>query len=115
MGVIRYEDMDLAEVKAEGVQKTLKANVIGKPQGWPEHTLRVFRIQGGGFTPRHRHDWEHVNYIIKGRGRLRLGDTVHELKEKDFAFVPPDTEHQFENPYEADFEFICIVPDRGAN
>jgi len=33
--------------------------------------------------------------------------------EKDFAFVPPNIEHQFSNPNDEDFEFICIVPNRG--
>jgi quercetin dioxygenase-like cupin family protein len=113
MPVVRYDDMQMNSVTMDGVKNTYKANVIGKPEGWPEHTLRVFRLGAGGFTPRHRHDWEHVNYVIKGRGRLRIGDTVHEMNEKDFAFVPPGAEHQFENPYDGDFEFICIVPNRG--
>ncbi|MCP4706044.1 MAG: cupin domain-containing protein, partial [candidate division Zixibacteria bacterium] len=37
----------------------------------------------------------------------------HEVSEKDYAFVPPNTEHQFSNPFDKDFEFICIVPNRG--
>jgi quercetin dioxygenase-like cupin family protein len=114
MAVIKYENIELSEINMEGVQGARKANVIGKQEGWPEHTLRVFRIASGGFTPRHQHVWEHVNYVIKGRGRLRIGDEISELKEKDFAYVPPNTEHQFENPYGEDFEFICIVPNRGA-
>ena len=114
MAVIKYQDMKLTEVSMEGVKGTSKANVIGPPQGWPDYTLRVFRLAGGGFTPRHEHDWEHVNYVVRGRGKLRIGQQVHELEEKDFAFVPPNTEHQFENPHSEDFEFICIVPNRGA-
>jgi quercetin dioxygenase-like cupin family protein len=113
MPVIKYNNVHLTPLKVDGVAETLKANVIGKNEGWPEHTVRVFRVRGGGYTFRHQHDWEHVNYVIKGRGRLRLGDQVHELSERDFAFVPPNTEHQFENPYNEDFEFICIVPNRG--
>jgi len=114
MPVIKYQEMNLSDVSMEGVKGTLKANVISKQEGWSEYTLRVFRIQSGGFTPRHQHDWEHVNYVIKGQGRMRIGDELFDLEEKDFAFVPPGTEHQFENPYNNDFEFICIVPNRGA-
>ena len=114
MPVIKYESVKLSEVSMEGVKGTLKANIIGKPEGWPEYTLRVFRVKSGGFTPRHQHDWEHVNYVIKGRGRLRIGEELFDLEEKDFAFVPPNAEHQFENPYSEDFEFICIVPNREA-
>ncbi len=114
MPVIKYGSVKLSEVSMDGVKGTLKANVIGRREGWPEHTLRVFRVKSSGFTPRHQHDWEHVIYVIKGRGRLRIGDELFDLEEKDFAFVPPNTEHQFENLYSEDFEFICIVPNREA-
>lgn len=30
------------------------------------------------------------------------------------TLVPPDVEHQFEDPFNEDFEFLCIVPNRGA-
>jgi quercetin dioxygenase-like cupin family protein len=114
MPIIKYQDMKLAKLEAPGIKDVSKANVIGPTEGWEDHTLRVFRLQSGGFTPRHQHDWEHINYVVKGRGRLRIGDRVYELEEKDFAFVPPNTEHQFENPYGEEFEFICIVPNKGA-
>ena len=114
MPVVKYQDIKLSEVSMDGIKGALKADVIGRREGWPEHTLRLFRIKSGGFTPRHQHDWEHVNYVIKGRGRLRIGEKLFDLEEKDFAFVPPNSEHQFENPYREDFEFICIVPNRGA-
>jgi quercetin dioxygenase-like cupin family protein len=114
MPVVKYRDIKLSEVKMAGVSKAEKANVIGVPEGWPEHTLRVFRLGAGGYTPRHQHDWEHVNYVMRGKGRLRIEGQVYELTEKDFAYVPPNVEHQFENPYGEDFEFICVVPNRGA-
>ena len=98
----------------DGVSKTAKANVIGAPQGWNTDTLRVFRIGPGGFTPHHQHDWEHVNYIMKGKGTLTIGGETCEVAAGDFALVPPNTMHQFCNPSDADFEFICIVPERGA-
>lgn len=114
MPVVKYSEISMDDVSMDGVKDTLKANVIGKPEGWPDHTLRVFRIGPGGNTPHHQHDWEHINYVIKGHGTLRIGDEVHELSEKDFAFVPPNTMHQFSNSSDEDFEFICIVPNRGA-
>jgi quercetin dioxygenase-like cupin family protein len=114
MPVIKYRDMKLGDVTMPGVKDAVKANVVGGPEGWKDHTLRVFKLGPGGFTPQHQHDWEHVNYIIKGKGRLKIGDKVHEVSEKDFAFVPPNVMHQFSNPYGEPFEFICIVPNIGA-
>jgi len=97
----------------EGADKVSKAAVIGKKEGWDGYVLRVFCLNPGGFTPRHGHDWEHVNYVIAGRGMLTIGSEVYELKEGDFALVPPGVEHQFQNQGDEDFEFICIVPERG--
>jgi quercetin dioxygenase-like cupin family protein len=114
MPVIKSQDIKLEEVIMEGVSHTGKANVVGPARGWKDHTLRVFRIKPGGYTPHHEHDWEHVNYIMKGRGKLIIGDNIHEVVEGDFAFVPPNTMHQFRNESDEDFEFICIVPNRGA-
>lgn len=114
MPVVKYDEIKTTPISMTGVHEASKANVIGKPEGWPDHTLRVFRLKPGGYTPKHQHDWEHVNYVVKGRGHLTIAGKVHELQEKDFAFVPPNTEHQFENPYGEEFEFICIVPNIGA-
>ncbi|UCD62887.1 MAG: cupin domain-containing protein [Candidatus Zixiibacteriota bacterium] len=113
MPVISYDDIELADVKMEGADKVLKAIVISEREGWDDYVLRVVRLGAGGFSPEHSHDWEHVNYVISGRGKLHLGDSTYELAERDFAFVPPEQPHQFENPYEEDLEFICIVPSRG--
>lgn len=113
MPVIKFREIELEEVNMEGAADVVKANVIGEKEGWPNYTLRLFRLAAGGYTPRHKHQWEHVNYIISGKGRVRIGDTVHEIEKKDFAFVPPGTEHQFENPYDEDMDFICIVPNSG--
>ena len=35
------------------------------------------------------------------------------IEEAEVAFVPSNTEHQFSNPFDKDFEFICIVSNRG--
>jgi quercetin dioxygenase-like cupin family protein len=113
MPIIKYQDIKLSEVKMNDAESVSKAVVIAAAEGWQGHALRVFKLGPGGFTPRHRHGWEHVNYIIAGRGRLMIENEVYDLKEKDFAFVPPEREHRFENTGDDDFEFICIVPDRG--
>lgn len=114
MPVIKNDSIEMAPIAMDGVRDVAKANVIGPKQGWKDHTLRVFTIEPRGFTPHHRHDWEHINYIIAGQGRLTIGDQTHEVKAGDYALIPPNTEHQFQNPYDSQLEFICIVPQKGA-
>lgn len=114
MPVVPYRKITLKSIKGDMVAHLTGRNVIGPDEGWENHTLRVFRLGPDGHSPHHEHDWEHINYVISGRGRLTIDGVVHELGPKDFAFVPPNAKHQFENPYDEDFEFICIVPNRGA-
>lgn len=114
MGIIKHDNITQQQIQAESVTNTTGAKVIGPTQGWADHTLRLFRLGPQGHTPRHQHDWEHVSYITSGKGRLTIGEFTHEVAQGDFAFVPPNTPHQFQNPYAEDFEFICIVPNRGA-
>ena len=113
MAVIKYDGMELTSVVSDGAQAVSKAVVIDSHDGWDSHVMRVFRVGTGGYTPRHQHDWEHVIHVIAGHGRLSIGEEVIELEEKDFAFVPANIEHQFDNPGSDEFEFICIIPERG--
>jgi quercetin dioxygenase-like cupin family protein len=112
MAVKHYAQLKLQTLTSDDVDRTAMTNVIGAPEGWESHTLRVFRIEPGGHTPRHQHDWEHVNYCISGSAKLRIGDEVTEFQQGDFAFVPPNTDHQFTNPFDEAVEFICIVPNK---
>lgn len=114
MPVVTKNSIALDPVTLDGVQGVSIAKVIGPDQGWKDHAMRQLRLEPGGFTPHHQHDWEHINYITKGCGKLQIGDTTYNVKQGDYAFVPPDTMHQFLNPSDEDFEFICIVPNRGA-
>ena len=113
MPVIKYEQIQMSDVVMDGAANVLKAVAVGSQEGWDGYVLRVFRLGPGGYSPRHRHDWEHVNYVIEGHGRLIIGEETTELDPGDFAFVPPETEHQYVNTGDDDFEFICIVPERG--
>jgi quercetin dioxygenase-like cupin family protein len=115
MPVRKYADIKEVRLTLDDAVGVTKRVAIGKEEGWAGYTLRVFKIAPGGHTPEHQHDWEHVNYVISGKGRLFMAGTEHEIVEKDFAFVPPNTLHQFRNPYDQDLEFICIVPSRGEN
>ena len=114
MAIMKKDSIEFSVVKGEDILGTIKSNVIGSNQGWENHTLRLFRLAAGGQTPHHQHDWEHVNYVTKGKGTLMIGNQVTEISQGDFAFVPPNTMHQFRNPHDSDFEFICIVPNKGA-
>jgi len=113
MPVRKYDALEANKVEMEGAVNVYKKVPVGRKEGWSGYTMRTFTISPGGHSPKHSHDWEHVNYVIQGKGRLMIDGREQDVDERDFAFVPANIEHQFSNPYDKDFEFICIVPNRG--
>ncbi|MFP4152354.1 MAG: cupin domain-containing protein [Alkalispirochaeta sp.] len=96
-------------VEYNGVSKQLP---IGTADGAPNFSMRVFTLDPGGFSPHHKHPWEHEVYVLSGKG-VAIDDDGAEypIEEGSFIFVPPDDMHQFRNASETEqFQFICIVP-----
>jgi quercetin dioxygenase-like cupin family protein len=93
---------------AEGIYKQVP---ISKEDGTPAFSFRVFTIEPGGHTPFHDHPFEHLNYIIEGRGTVLLQDGERELKKGDFAMILPGERHQYRNTSTSEHMImICAVP-----
>ncbi|MBN2723054.1 MAG: cupin domain-containing protein [Deltaproteobacteria bacterium] len=97
----------------EGISGASKKVLIHPGNGWEDNVMRVFELEKDGYTPRHRHPWPHINYIIRGSGTLFLDGKNHELTVGSYAFVPDEKEHQFMANQGEDLAFICIVPLKG--
>ena len=93
---------------ASGVYKQIP---ISKADGTPAYSFRVFTIEPGGHTPHHTHPFEHLNYIIEGRGVVLGQDGEHEIKEGDFAMILAGETHQYRNTsIDKPLVMICAVP-----
>ncbi len=93
---------------AEGVYKQVP---LSKEAGAPTFSFRVFTIEPGGHTPFHMHPFEHMQYVIEGRGALVGEGREREIKKGDFALIMPNEKHQIKNTSEArDLVLICAVP-----
>ncbi|HOE82531.1 MAG TPA: cupin domain-containing protein [Myxococcota bacterium] len=91
---------------AKGVSKEV---TIGKVDGTPEYSMRIFTVQVGGNTPFHGHPYDHVNYIVAGKGMVvsEAGETP--VEAGDSVLVLPDELHQYKNVGDSPFVFICMV------
>ena len=78
--------------------------------GAPVYSLRMIEIAPGGNSPHHSHPYEHENFIVQGKGRLRIVDTWYDLKEGDVAFVPAGIVHQYVNAGDIPLKFLCGIP-----
>lgn len=95
------------------LKNVLKKVLVSPKEGWEGYVMRIFELGEGGHSPKHTHEWPHINYITHGKGILHLDGTDYEVEEGSFAYVPGGKIHQFSNPGIETFAFICIVPEEG--
>jgi quercetin dioxygenase-like cupin family protein len=100
------------KMEMEGAKDTWKQVPVSKDDGTPVFSLRVFTIEPGGHTPYHTHPFEHVNYIIQGRGVLVTeGGEEKPVSQGDFVLVLPGEKHQYKNAApDGPMVIICGVP-----
>ena len=92
---------------AKGVQKQVP---ISKEDGTPAYSFRVFTIEPGGHTPLHTHGFEHLNYIIEGKGAVVSAEGEKAVGKGDFVLVKPGERHQYKNTSQQPLVLICAVP-----
>lgn len=93
---------------AAGIYKQIP---ISKENGTPTFSFRVFTIEPGGHTPLHKHQFEHLNYIIEGNGIVMEENREHAVKKGDFIMVLPGETHQYKNVSTSNqLVIICAVP-----
>src|SRR5258708_5719307 len=57
--------------------------------------LRYFEVAADGHSTLERHQHAHLVMIIRGSGRVLVGEKVTEIGTNDLVQIPPMTWHQF--------------------
>ncbi len=89
--------------------KIIRKVLVGDSLKTKSH-VRYFEIAPGGRSSFERHKHEHIVIGIRGRGKVLLDNRSHKIGFLDVVYVSPDTPHQFLNPFNEPFGFICVVP-----
>ncbi len=111
MHITRLEKVEKIVPEMEGAKGICKQIPLSRKDGVPTFSFRVFTIEPGGHTSFQQHAFEHMNYVINGKGILIVEDRERELKEGDFALILPGEKHQFKNSSEnQNLLIICAVP-----
>ncbi|MHA1589422.1 MAG: cupin domain-containing protein [Candidatus Njordarchaeales archaeon] len=108
----KADEVPMQEVDFEGAIGAYIQWLLSKDDGAENFAMRRFTIKPGGKIPRHAHWYEHEIYVLKGRGRVGIGEKVYEVEEGSVLFVPPDVPHWYENIGDEDWVFLCIIPLR---
>ena len=109
MFVKKFSDAEVTEVKA-GTKTTMQV-LISSAEA-PNFAMRRFEIQPGGGMPLHTNEVEHEQIVLGGRGRVILGDEVHEVSKDDILYIPAGLKHSYESIGDEPFVFICSVPNK---
>ncbi len=102
---IKREDVEIAE-------KTEIQWMIGKNAG-KNFYMRRFTMHPGGSMPKHYHNnYEHEQYVLKGKLKLYVGDEVTVVEAGDVVYIPENTPHWYENEGDEDAVFLCMIPKK---
>ncbi len=112
MKITSLDQIPTVKMEMEGAKDAFKQIPISASDGTPNLSVRVFTINAGGHTPYHAHPFEHLNYIIQGRGALVTGDGIERpVKQGDFVLVLPGEKHQYKNIDRGQaLVMMCAVP-----
>ena len=106
-------DIKGKKLENELVKNALMKVLVSPTDGWDGYVMRVVELEKDGYTPKHSHDWPHINYVIEGEGEILIDDKYIKVNAGAYAFVPNNTLHQYRNVSDKTFKFICIVPEIG--
>ena len=110
MKITHLNECETQPIDMIGVVGAIKQVPLGKADGAPNFSIRVFTLEPGGHTPHHIHESEHLNYILEGNGEVMEGDTPRSISKGDFILIKPLEKHQYRNTGETPLVFMCIVP-----
>jgi quercetin dioxygenase-like cupin family protein len=112
MKITRLAACEKVPVLMDDIAGVSKQVPIGKLDGAPNFSIRVFTLEPGGHTPHHSHDSEHLNYILEGSGELMDDDQPRAIGQGDFVLVKPHERHQYRNTGDCPLVFMCMVPTK---
>jgi quercetin dioxygenase-like cupin family protein len=74
--------------------------------------LRYFELQPGAHTNWEQHNYEHAVLVLRGHGRVRLGEEFFPIRFGDAVFVAADEIHEFVAAADDLLGLMCTVLDK---
>ncbi len=106
----RWDGVELLRYKDEGaapfrdVTRQVLFDEVPAGTQW-----RYFEVAAGGHSTLERHQHTHAVLVLRGRGRVLVGDAVHPIAAHDLVEIEPLTWHQFRADPAEPLGFLCLV------
>jgi quercetin dioxygenase-like cupin family protein len=109
----RWDTVPLREYKTGDApfKDVTRQTLLGEGKGEESFNFltRYFEIQPGGYSTLERHQHPHAVVVIRGRGRVTLGDESYDIAPFDCVHVSPGVAHQFRATGDEPLGFLCTV------
>jgi len=110
MKIAHFSKIPAKKFESESVKGVIGRVAIGKEDGATTFCMRIFQLEPGGYTPMHKHDWEHEIFIHEGVGEVLQGDDWVQVGPGTVVFIPPGEKHQIKNAGKSTLTFVCLIP-----
>ena len=108
-GKYDWENTELVTYDKPTVKGVSKRILIGQREQAPDFAMRYFEVQPGGNSALESHPAIHEVFILRGRGRVLMGEDFHEISEGDVVYIAPNERHEFLAATDQPLGFICIA------
>lgn len=106
----RWDDVEVLAYKETGSHfRDITRQILFGAELDLQAQLRYFEIAPGGYSTLERHLHAHGVMILRGRGRVLLGDRVESVTARDLVSIPAMTWHQFRADAGESLGFLCLV------
>lgn len=109
-GNFQWEDVEGNALDMDGIQSVTKHILIGENECAPNSIMRFFHLDPGGHSNLEQHPQEHEVIVLQGKGKVQIGKEVFYVEPYDVVFIEGNVLHQFSNPFDDPFGFICVIP-----
>lgn len=107
-GINRIDYKPVAGDGGDTFNNVIRQNLIVHDEN-VDFDLRYFECGAGGFTTLEKHEHVHVVIIVRGEGKVVVGNSVITPKPFDLIKIPSWTPHQLVNIGDEPFGFFCTV------
>lgn len=106
MRIISYGEVEARE--AEGSSK-LKIRWLNN-QGSRNFAVRHIEIEPDGYSPHHRHPWEHEIFVLEGNGTAVGEKGAKSISVGDLISISGGEIHQIKNTGKSSLKILCMIP-----
>ncbi|MFA7568150.1 MAG: cupin domain-containing protein [Alkalispirochaeta sp.] len=109
-GAYRWADLPVKDYPAAGTRSQgMTKQVLFDADEHLLSELRYFEAEPGGYSALERHDHIHAVLILRGHGKVLMGDHIEDVARYDTLYIPPQTWHQFYAAQDTHLGFLCLV------